>query len=39
MAIIVGDIHGDREKAQAFLAYRPDALHVALSDYLDSFSY
>ena len=38
MAIIVGDIHGDREKAQAFLDYRPDALHIALGDYLDSFT-
>lgn len=38
MAIVVGDIHGDIEKAQAFLAYRPDALHVALGDYLDSFT-
>lgn len=38
MAIIVGDIHGDIEKAQAFLAYRPDALHIALGDYLDSYT-
>lgn len=37
MAIIVGDIHGDREKAQAFLDYKPDHEHVALGDYLDSF--
>lgn len=37
MAIIVGDIHGDLEKAQAFLSYRPDAEHIALGDYLDSF--
>lgn len=38
MAIVVGDIHGDTEKAQAFLAYKPDALHIALGDYLDSFT-
>ena len=38
MAIIVGDIHGDIEKTRTFLAYRPDEEHVALGDYLDSFS-
>ncbi len=38
MAIIVGDIHGDIEKAHAFLDYKPDAMHVALGDYLDSFT-
>ena len=38
MAIIVGDIHGDIEKAGAFLAYNPDDEHIALGDYLDSFS-
>lgn len=37
MAIIVGDIHGYVEKAEAFLAYKPEAVHVALGDYLDSF--
>ncbi len=37
MAIIVGDIHGDLDKAKAFLTYKPEALHVALGDYLDSF--
>lgn len=25
MAIIVGDIHGDIEKARAFLAYQPES--------------
>jgi predicted phosphodiesterase len=38
MAIIVGDIHGDVAKASAFLAYEPAQEHVALGDYLDSFS-
>lgn len=37
MAIIVGDIHGNVEKVKAWLAYRPEELHVALGDYLDSF--
>jgi len=37
MAIICGDIHGNVEKVQAFLAYRPDQEHIALGDYLDSF--
>lgn len=37
MAIIVGDIHGNVEKVEAFLAYRPEVEHVALGDYLDSF--
>lgn len=38
MAIIAGDIHGDIEKARTFLAYRPNEEHVALGDYLDSFT-
>ncbi len=38
MAIIVGDIHGDIEKARAFLAYQPESEHVAVGDYLDSFT-
>ena len=38
MAIVVGDIHGCVEKVQAFLDYRPDEVHIALGDYLDSFS-
>ncbi len=38
MAIIVGDIHGDFEKTRTFLAYRPEDDHVALGDYLDSFT-
>lgn len=37
MAIIVGDIHGNLEKAQRFLAYRPDQPHLTLGDYVDSF--
>jgi hypothetical protein len=37
MAIIVGDIHGNVEKVKAFLAYRPDQLHVALGDYCGSY--
>jgi len=38
MAIVVGDLHGDIEKAKAFLGYRSDELHIALGDYLDSYS-
>jgi hypothetical protein len=38
MPVVVGDIHGDIEKAQAFLGYKPEAEHVALGDYLDSFT-
>jgi hypothetical protein len=37
MAIIVGDIHGNVEKVQAFLSYKPEVEHLALGDYLDSF--
>ena len=37
MAIIIGDIHGNLEKVQAFLAHRPDQPHIALGDYCDSF--
>ena len=38
MSIITGDIHGRIDKAKAFLAYKPNDPHVALGDYLDSFS-
>jgi len=38
MAIIVGDIHGDVDKVKAFLAYKPLETHVALGDYLDSYT-
>ncbi|OGU15467.1 MAG: hypothetical protein A2076_19005 [Geobacteraceae bacterium GWC2_53_11] len=36
MAIIIGDIHGDIEKAKAFLDYEQDKEHVALGDYVDN---
>lgn len=35
MAIVIGDIHGNLAKAEAFLAFRPDIEHVALGDYVD----
>lgn len=38
MAIIIGDIHGDIEKTKLFLEYEPEKEHVALGDYLDSFT-
>lgn len=37
MAIICGDIHGNVEKVQAFLGYKPEEQHIALGDYVDSF--
>jgi hypothetical protein len=37
VAIICGDIHGNVEKVKTFLAYKPEAEHVAVGDYLDSF--
>jgi len=36
MAIIISDIHGDIEKARAFLAYRPEAEHIVLGDLVDN---
>jgi len=38
MAIIIGDLHGNLNKAQAFLSYQPQQTHVALGDYVDSFT-
>lgn len=35
---MVGDIHGNVEKAKEFLAYKPEVEHVALGDYVDSFT-
>lgn len=35
--LILGDIHGNLEKAKAFLAYRPDEKHCFVGDYVDSF--
>lgn len=37
MSIIVGDIHGNVEKAKAFLTYKQEIEHVALGDYVDSY--
>lgn len=36
MAIVCGDIHGNVEKTKAFLAYKPEELHVSLGDIVDS---
>jgi len=36
VAIIISDIHGKKEAAQAFLAYKPDEEHVCLGDIIDS---
>src|SRR5450631_1170265 len=35
MAIIIGDIHGDIEKAKAFLEYKPQIVHIVLGDLVD----
>lgn len=37
MAIVIGDVHGNLEKTRTFLDYKPDELHIALGDYVDSF--
>lgn len=39
MAIIISDIHGDINKAKAFLAYKPETEHVILGDLMDSREY
>lgn len=36
MALVIGDIHGDIAKAEAFLAYRPEEEHIAVGDLVDS---
>lgn len=38
MAIISGDLHGNRAKAAAFLDHKPDELHVCVGDFVDSFT-
>jgi hypothetical protein len=37
MALVLGDVHGRLEKAEAFLAYKPEIQHVFAGDYVDSF--
>lgn len=37
MALILGDIHGNVDKAKKFLAFRPEETHVFAGDYVDSF--
>lgn len=38
MALCIGDIHGNFEKAKAFLEYKPEVEHIFVGDYTDSFS-
>jgi hypothetical protein len=38
MALVIGDLHGNLAKAQAFLNYEPDVEHICLGDYVDSFT-
>jgi len=37
MALILGDIHGNLDKARKFLAFKPEETHVFVGDYVDSF--
>ena len=37
MALILGDIHGNLSKAEAFLAFKPEETHIFVGDYADSF--
>lgn len=37
MALLLGDIHGNLDKAKSFIAYRPEEKHVFVGDYVDSF--
>ncbi len=36
MSIIIGDIHGDNDKTNAFLSYKPQIEHIFLGDLVDS---
>ena len=36
MSIIIGDIHGDNDKTNAFLGYKPQIEHIFLGDLVDS---
>jgi hypothetical protein len=38
MAIIIGGIHSNIKKAQAFLTYRFEEKHIALGDYVDGIN-
>ena len=37
MALIIADIHGNLDKAQKFLAFKPEETHIFVGDYVDSF--
>lgn len=37
MALVLGDVHGRIDKVKAFLAYKPEIVHVFAGDYVDSF--
>jgi len=37
MALILGDIHGNLDKAEKFLAFKPEETHIFVGDYVDSF--
>ena len=38
MSLVIGDIHGNYEKAKFFLEYRPTEEHIFVGDIVDSFS-
>jgi predicted phosphodiesterase len=37
MALVLGDVHGNLDKAQKFIAHKPEETHVFVGDYVDSF--
>lgn len=37
MSLVCGDIHGNYNKADAFLKYKPEEEHIFIGDYFDSF--
>ena len=38
MALVIGDMHGRVDKAEAFLMYKPEEQHIFAGDYVDSFN-
>ena len=38
MSLVVGDTHGNYEKAKFFLEYRPDEEHIFVGDIVDSYT-
>lgn len=38
MALIVGDVHGNLAKTQAFLEWKPEVQHIFVGDFMDSYT-